>query len=315
MAQQTFWTTLRRSCALACTLAGCTDEQGGGPPQGPDIPSLPTFAVIDAAGGSLSLGAATLEIPPGALEMPVPISIRAEPAIDTDEYQFLSPLFELQPDGLTFAVPATLTIELPDDASEREGVYVSGWTAERGIEPLVTHEVPGGFAAELSHFSWYSLAFASSCSPSCEPFWGCCEVVRDEYACVPIDDNLHCGSCDPCTTPTICCDHETPLGRSFACIDVKANDDDHCGSCGTKCSENTQGRNHCCAGNCVDFDTDEANCGGCGKTCAGGDVCEGGVCVCATALCPDPQDPDAQPECCPPGTTCHAEPVTGGPCL
>jgi hypothetical protein len=34
-----------------------------------------------------------------------------------------------------------------------------------------------------------------------------------------------------------------------------------------------------CAGTCVDFITDRANCGSCGAACATGQVCVGGACV------------------------------------
>lgn len=311
MANKTSWTTLGPSSALACALAGCTAEHGGAS-SGPDQPAEPAYAVIDGAGGTLRLGAATLDVPPGALDGPVAIFMRSEPAVDTDEYHFLSPLFDLQPEGLTFAEPVTLTIARPDDESvESDRVYVSGWTPE-SIEPLATREVPDGFATDLSHFSWYSLVFYSGCSPSCADFYGCCPDDDNNLACVPIDDNLHCGSCSPCVAPDICCDDVTPAGRTFKCLNVKTNDNDNCGACGVKCSENTQGRNNCCEGLCVDFQTDERNCGSCGKVCPSGQECEAGVC---TMTCTPCVGYDGVEDCCPPGSVCHMEPIKGGPCI
>lgn len=275
-------------------------------------PSVPTSALIDEAGGSLRLGAATLEVPPGALDGPVAISIRSQPATDTDDVRFLSPLFDLQPEGLTFAEPVILTIELPDDEDvEADRVQLASWTPEM-IEPLATRQVPGGFATDLSHFSWYSLVFYSGCAESCATFHGCCPDDDNVLACVPIDDNLHCGSCSPCVAPDICCDADSPMGRTFACVDVKAYDNDNCGACGVKCSENTQGRNNCCEGLCVDLLTDERNCGTCGHICESGYDCEGGACVLQCTPC---VGYDGVKDCCPPGWECHTEPVKGGPCL
>jgi hypothetical protein len=41
-----------------------------------------------------------------------------------------------------------------------------------------------------------------------------------------------------------------------------------------------------CAGNCVDFDTDEANCGGCNEPCNGGEYCGTGTCACPGSIVP-----------------------------
>jgi hypothetical protein len=181
----------------------------------------------------------------------------------------------------------------------------------------------------------------SGCSPDCAPFYGCCfDDATKGVACVPVDDNLHCGSCSPCQPPAICCDDVNPMGRTFSCVDVKANDNNNCGACGLKCSENTQGRNDCCKGRCVDFKTDEKNCGSCGTECVSGRECCGGGCVdltndvnncggcgnacapgdmCILGVCTPPCTPcvgyDGVEDCCPPDMACHTEPIKGGPCL
>jgi hypothetical protein len=93
---------------------------------------------------------------------------------------------------------------------------------------------------------------------------------------------------------------------------VKANDKDNCGACGVKCAENTQGRNDCCEGLCVDLNSDPKNCKSCGNVCAAGQDCVAGVCKTNCTPC---VGYDGTQDCCPPGTQCHTEPVKGGPCL
>jgi hypothetical protein len=56
----------------------------------------------------------------------------------------------------------------------------------------------------------------------------------------------------------------------------KQNDADNCGTCGTECSSGTP---TCCAGGCVNTNTDEAHCGMCGTACGSNQTCCGGACV------------------------------------
>lgn len=71
-----------------------------------------------------------------------------------------------------------------------------------------------------------------------------------------------------------------------------------------------------CGGHCVDLNTDFNNCGGCGRTCPTGTMCQGGSCVCAGGLtlcgttCVSTQgDPENCGSCgnrCDPGQYCRA---------
>ena len=75
------------------------------------------------------------------------------------------------------------------------------------------------------------------------------------------------------------------------CVNSK-EDIDHCGACGQRCPEVSNGTRECnggrcrvrcnsgfndCSGTCADTKTDPAHCGSCGKACSG--LCVLGECV------------------------------------
>lgn len=72
---------------------------------------------------------------------------------------------------------------------------------------------------------------------------GCTDTLRDHY---------HCGDCD------------TRCGSEQYCVE---------GMCKDACDDPL----HLCRGTCVDYQTDERNCGSCGHVCASG-ICTKGVC-------------------------------------
>lgn len=112
----------------------------------------------------------------------------------------------------------------------------------------------------------------------------CCDRGDTIGACFDtVTDINNCGECGTtCTAGTTpsCCDNGEGVG---ACVDVDRLDtndtgiDDNCGECGQSCTEDDP---DCCAGGCVNRDTDELNCGTCGTECEGEDVfCCGGSCT------------------------------------
>jgi hypothetical protein len=91
---------------------------------------------------------------------------------------------------------------------------------------------------------------------------------------------------------------------SDGCETNKAVDPNHCGDCGTKCTDPPNGTSSCDGGQCAikecqtgfancdgDFvngceqatDSDPTNCGGCGVVCGTG-ICEQGVCACSNKV-------------------------------
>lgn len=271
-------------------------------------------AMIGEDGGVLVLGEATLVIPPGALDQPVLITARSRPGDDTEEVEYFSPVFELGPDGLEFAVPATLIIALSEPTNGDEQLVVAQIT-DSGFEPLTTIATEAGLTASLAHFSWYailSLIPQYECAQACGGYQACCPLDDEANACVPIDTPTHCGGCSSCTAPEICCAEFTADPHTFKCVDVKANDAKNCGACGVDCAQSSLGGPACCGGLCVDFQTDPRHCGRCDHACDAGSECEAGKCVPNCTPC---VGYDGTEDCCPVGTTCHTEPIKGGPCL
>jgi hypothetical protein len=134
-----------------------------------------------------------------------------------------------------------------------------------------------------------SLAHQCSCTPT--------QACPADGGCVMLDDGcgqtLQCGHCGICMPD---------------CAGKACGADDGCGgNCKTGSCPGPQtclgGTCACdagifCNGQCVNTQTDNANCGSCGHSCATGNTpCASGTCVCAV-----PSDNDTG-ECCPPGFT------------
>ena len=147
------------AAALACSL-GSDDANG-----------TASSLIEAAAGGNLTSqdGALKIEIPPGALNEDTEISIRPVPKEDLpDELGELEGAdggYLLEPDGMTFDVPVTVSWEIDSTDLVSEGGYhaqaLVSWSEQNGLEPLdeLTTEVSlGGDTAMLQgtidHFSY-----------------------------------------------------------------------------------------------------------------------------------------------------------------
>src|SRR5262245_53850939 len=91
---------------FAIVLVAC----GGGDSGDDDVVSI---TVTPEAGGTLTSadGRFTLEVPAGAVPAPTTISIRRAPA-DAVPDALAGLVYDLQPEGLQFAVPATASMTL-----------------------------------------------------------------------------------------------------------------------------------------------------------------------------------------------------------
>jgi hypothetical protein len=158
--------------AVAAALAGCSSEMQAPLDALPsNATSTPTSAVsrymacalpatqasakIGPQGGTLMLGKSRLTVPAGALPAPVKISAKASTAGVA--------AVELQPAGLQFAVPATLSIDYAGCPQlgdvVKKIVYVDD--AWRVVEVLASQDVRAAthVDAAISHFSKYAIAY------------------------------------------------------------------------------------------------------------------------------------------------------------
>lgn len=115
---------------------------------------------------------------------------------------------------------------------------------------------------------------ACTVDDDCTPSTDLCAPRRcDAGACVP--EPVACDDGDPCTRDA--CDPATGT-----CSAPREPDGTACG-----------GSSVCCAGACLDTETDAANCGGCGIVCGANAGCSGGSCECDLGF----DDCDGAPGC------------------
>jgi hypothetical protein len=156
---------------LALAVWGCSDA---GPTDPASAVAAPSFSVssgnpdlvvcktktsasvsqrIGAKGGMLTLNGHTLVIPPYALSSTVRITLSQEKGINS--------LVDLQPEGLQFAIPASLTLDYTDCTHPPTAVFVGYLNPNGAIEPLPSIDMPSilKVTAPLAHFSQYAVAW------------------------------------------------------------------------------------------------------------------------------------------------------------
>ncbi|MBA2685836.1 MAG: hypothetical protein H0U66_15230 [Gemmatimonadaceae bacterium] len=172
-----FKTFLRSSLALVAVAAAfaCADNAAPTAPHVTSAPSLafskatdgkkPKVAVcklqkeewkttqIGSKGGEVKVGTVVLSVPAGALASNVAITAHVLPTTSAS-VQFL-------PEGLHFAVPATLRLEYTKCATPIFGVsvvYVQRDSVTE-VEPSNNHPLLKFVTARISHFSSYAVAY------------------------------------------------------------------------------------------------------------------------------------------------------------
>lgn len=110
-------------------------------------------ARIGSHGGILKIGSNTLVVPAGALSTTVEITAHAIPSN--------SARLEFSPEGLQFAIPATLTMSYAKCETPLFGVVVAYLQADTvtEVEPSRNHLLQRTVSAEIRHFSSYAVAF------------------------------------------------------------------------------------------------------------------------------------------------------------
>lgn len=139
-----------RWITVAATLVACGDPT---PAVSPDAAPPGT---IGAAGGTVSLaGGPTITVPAGALDHDVVITINDTGGTPAGS---VTTVYEFQPDGLTFAVPATVTFPLAKPPLDL-AVY---WSNATGYDRLAATTTATTISAQVSHFS---MGYAGGVNP------------------------------------------------------------------------------------------------------------------------------------------------------
>jgi hypothetical protein len=107
---------------------------------------------IGPSGGRIVTNDVTLDVPPGALAADTRIVV-TKVATEVSGYTAYSPLFRFEPEGLRFAVPATVTIAVNADAVLPVIYWSSDPGSARPYQALETHRTANAVSASVVHFS------------------------------------------------------------------------------------------------------------------------------------------------------------------
>ena len=161
--RSTFGVVVSVGSVMAWFALGCSDDgRGGG--------RVMAAETIGPEGGVLTVDGAELTIPAGALSAPVEVTMRVRgdpPALPTADPA--SALFEIGPDDVTLALPATLVLSFALDGARPETPTI--YTAPTGgvatdFSPVPTASAgPGEASASLDHFSLWGLFYLVGGTP------------------------------------------------------------------------------------------------------------------------------------------------------
>jgi hypothetical protein len=141
------------ACAIGAGAPLAFASCGGGtqqPSSGNDG-GASVSADVGPSGGSVSACNGSISIPAGALSTTTTITVSCDPTATVAGYSLASPLYRFQPDGLTFAIPTTVTVSFEGQPAEPTLFWSrpdgSGYDA---IASMVQGAVVVG---QVSHFS------------------------------------------------------------------------------------------------------------------------------------------------------------------
>lgn len=147
---------------FALVLGACGGGGGGSADEGGSTPPPSAQTGIGAAGGTITAGGATLDIPAGALEQNTTITVATSNSSAglPEAATVRGPLFDFGPDGTTFAVPAELTLPMPATPAAGERAVIS-WLDTEHDEWIDTSSAVTGdrIAAPITHFTVYAIRF------------------------------------------------------------------------------------------------------------------------------------------------------------
>ncbi len=158
------------SCLLLAGAVACADHASPTAPRSFSAPQLTAkhgekvavckpqkeswaSSQIGSKGGKVRVEGAELDVPPGALRSTVTITAHSLPTTSAS--------IQFAPEGLHFAVPATLKMNYSKCATPLFGVtvvYVQADTVSE-VEPSQNHPVFKYVVARIDHFSSYAVAY------------------------------------------------------------------------------------------------------------------------------------------------------------
>jgi hypothetical protein len=204
------------SFALMSAAAACGEDQAAAPPT-PVVPNRATR--IGQAGGTVTSGAVSLAVPPGALPTDTAITITATDAPAPAGVTPYSKVARFEPSGLVFTAPVEVAFDLPSDALEPT-VYWTRQGSETEFEAIGGRVSGGKFVAQVTHFS---LGFLGR-----RAVLGADGAARDAASDAPPPQ-----PCDACGGGGTCAVGLTFCGS--ACVNL-ATDPKNCGQCGFACT-------------------------------------------------------------------------------
>lgn len=134
---------------LLCGALGCSKSDS----QSDAAASVRLSKTVGASGGTLGSvesDGVSIDVPAGALNADTAITIESRGSAPS-EYQGLSPVFELEPAGSTFAIPITVSF-LMESASDQASVFFTK-PGSQEYEPLASILNGNIASAQVSHFS------------------------------------------------------------------------------------------------------------------------------------------------------------------
>lgn len=242
-------------------------------------------SLITPKGGEIALGGARLLVPAGALQSSELITVTARSkSVDPADQDIVGDVYDFQPDGLTFAVPAILSINHVDGElglRRDELVLASKSAGSTEWTTLDTWLTKGGVGAFISHFTDKAKKKPPRKvppEPPCGYECGNCEYCNSEQkTCLPVSTEYAELSPLKCRCPSFPKECRTVNSQTCTCVTCLDRALTPCvGADGTsKCVNLKTDRNNC--GACdtvVNTKIDRNNCGACGNVCPAGQVCD-----------------------------------------
>ncbi len=150
------------SLFLAVLVSSCAQKNGTSFVEGPADAGPATVEVrVGEQGGKIVIEGAVLEIPPGAVDAGVQIRVTATTESAPRGFTNVTPVFKFEPEGLHFAIPVKVTLDVPPSAPAELNFY---WSKDgtQGYDELSSTREGQAMSASVTHFSFGFLGFQNA---------------------------------------------------------------------------------------------------------------------------------------------------------